>query len=306
MALTIFVNIILPVFALIGVGVLLDRFFQLDLPTLSKLNFYVFVPALIFIKTLDAKLSPALFGTVALFTAVHMTLAFAASWALFKLPPFRRDRPVLTLAAVLGNAGNYGIPLATLAFGAVGASAMAIVVLVTNFATYTVGLMIMDSGRSHWLEALRGLLRIPVIWATAAALAVLAFKVEVPLPLRQPLTYLSDGLIPVALITLGIQLARSRLGARMKTVALVTVVRLILSPLLALALALLWTAVAPGSMAQVGPTMVIAAGLPVAVNVYILSLEYRRNDALASQVIFASTLLSAMTVTVWLMVVKGL
>ncbi|MCL4505950.1 MAG: AEC family transporter [Chloroflexi bacterium] len=306
MALTIFVSIILPIFILIGIGVLLDRFFNLDLPTLSKLNFYVFVPALLFTKTLDAKLSPALFGTVALFTAVHMAVTFALSWSLFRLPVFRRERPVLTLASVLGNAGNYGIPLATLAFGSLGASAMAIVVLVSNFATFTIGLMIMDSGRSHWSEAIKGLIRIPVVWATIAALVVVIFKVDVPQPIREPLTYLSDGLIPVALITLGIQLGRSRLGARMKTVALVTIVRLALSPLLALALVMLWTVIAPGAINQVAPTMVIAAGMPVAVNVYILSVEYKRNDTLASQIIFASTLLSALTLTLWLLIAKSI
>ena len=42
-------SVILPVFIIIGVGWLLDRKFQLDLPTLSKLNFYVFVPALMFV-----------------------------------------------------------------------------------------------------------------------------------------------------------------------------------------------------------------------------------------------------------------
>ena len=183
---------------------------------------------------------------------------------------------------------------------------MAIVVLVTNFATYTVGLMIMDSGRAHWSEALRGLIRIPVVWATAAALVVVIFHVNVPQTIREPLAYLSDGLIPVALITLGIQLARSRLGARMKTVALVTVVRLAISPLLALTLVMVWNAIAPGAINPVAPTMIIAAGMPVAVNVYILSVEYKRNDTLASQIIFASTLLSALSLTLWLLIVKSI
>ncbi|MCL5996904.1 MAG: AEC family transporter, partial [Chloroflexi bacterium] len=140
-------NIILPIFVLVGVGIVMDRTFHLDLATLSKLNFYVFVPALIFIKTLDAQLSPALFASVAAFTALHIVLMFVLSWTLFGLPPFSRQRPVLTLAAILSNAGNYGIPLATLAFGAQGASAMAIVVMVQNLATFTAGLWIMDSGR---------------------------------------------------------------------------------------------------------------------------------------------------------------
>jgi predicted permease len=303
LALTIIVNIILPIFILIGVGVLVDRFFHLDLPTLSKLNFYVFVPALIFIKTLDAKLSPALFGTVALFTALHIALMFALSWVLFGMGRLRAARPVLSLAAVLSNAGNYGIPLATLAFGAQGASAMAIVVLVQNLATFTAGLWVMDAGRTHWKDMLSGLLKVPVVWAAVAAFAFLLLQVNVPVPIHGPLAYLSDGLVPVALITLGAQLSRSRLGIRLKTVSLVTVMRLLLAPLVAVLMVAAWSAFSPGGLGTLGPVMVIAAGMPVAVNVYILSVEYQRDSDLASQMIFLTTLLSALTLTGWLLFV---
>lgn len=305
MALTIIVNIILPIFILIGVGVLMDRFFTLDLPTLSKLNFYVFVPALILIKTLDAKLSPALFGTVALFTALHLGLMFVLSWVLFGMPRFRSQRPVLALAAVFSNAGNYGIPLATLAFGAQGASVMAIVVMVQNLITFTAGLWVMDAGRSHWRDVLIGFLKVPVVWAVAVALVLITLKIDLPAPIREPMTYLSDGLIPVALITLGVQLSRSKVSAQLKRVSLVTVIRLLVAPLLALAMVAVWSLIAPGSLEGVGPVMIIAAGMPVAVNVYILSVEYQRDSDLASQLIFLSTLISALTLTLWLLFVKG-
>jgi predicted permease len=305
LALTIIVNIILPIFILIGVGVLVDRFFDLDLPTLSKLNFYVFVPALILIKTLDAKLSPALFGTVALFTALHLVIMFALGWLLFGLPRFRAQQPVLTLATIFSNAGNYGIPLATLAFGAQGASVMAIVVMVQNLVTFTAGLWVMDAGRSNWRSVLVGFLKVPVVWAVAVALILITLKLDLPAPIRDPMTYLSDGLIPVALITLGVQLSRSRMGAQLKRVSLVVAIRLLAAPLLALAMVAVWSFVAPGSLAGVGPVLIIAAGMPVAVNVYILSMEYQRDSDLASQLIFLSTLISALTLTGWLLLVKG-
>ncbi len=304
MTFTIFIDIILPIFILIGVGAIVDRAFHLDLNTLSKLNFYVFVPALVFVKTLDAKLSPALFGMVALFTLLHITLMFGISWCLFGAGHFRAERPVLSLASVLSNAGNYGIPLATLAFGAQGASAMAIVVLVQNLMTFTAGLWVMDGGRSHWRDMLIGFLKVPVVWAATAAIALLELKVQVPAPIHDPLAYLSDGLIPVALITLGVQLARSHLGAHLRTVSLVTAIRLLLAPLVATLMVVAWTAIAPGSLGALGPVMVIAAGMPVAVNVYILSVEYERNSDLASQMVFLTTLLSAVTLTGWLVLVK--
>lgn len=54
---TILANVILPIFVIIGVGFLMDRLFHLDMRTLSKLNFYVFIPALTFVKFLESDLS---------------------------------------------------------------------------------------------------------------------------------------------------------------------------------------------------------------------------------------------------------
>jgi malate permease and related proteins len=58
MVLDIFVKIILPVFILIGVGVLVDRLLKIDLPTLSKLTFYLFLPAIIFVNLVESEIAP--------------------------------------------------------------------------------------------------------------------------------------------------------------------------------------------------------------------------------------------------------
>ena len=42
----IFMNSMIPIFMLIGVGFVLDKKFKLDLYTLSKLNFYILLPTL--------------------------------------------------------------------------------------------------------------------------------------------------------------------------------------------------------------------------------------------------------------------
>ena len=52
--------------------------------------------------------------------------------------------------------------------------------------------------------------------------------------------------------------------------------------------------------APLSALLVVAAGFPVAVNLTILSAEYRRDEDLASQSIFVSTLLSGVTLAVLL------
>ena len=53
----IFMNSMIPILILIGVGFVLDRKFKLDLYTLSKLNFYILLPTFIFRAMYEAKLN---------------------------------------------------------------------------------------------------------------------------------------------------------------------------------------------------------------------------------------------------------
>ena len=50
--------------------------------------------------------------------------------------------------------------------------------------------------------------------------------------------------------------------------------------------------------------LAVAAGFPVAVNLTILAAEYRQDEALATQSIFLTTLLSAATVAVLILLVR--
>lgn len=303
MFLDILLKITLPVFILIGVGVLIDRTLEVNLPTLIKLSFNVFLPALVFIKTLDAGLSPAIFGNVTLINLLHTALLLGIAWLVFSLPSLKAKRPVFTLAALLPNAGNYGIPLATLAFGAPGTNVMAIIVMLQIIITVTIGLLIINSGKAPWKEVVSGVLKVPLFWSVVAALALIGLKIDLPVFLRAPLDYLSDGLVSIALITLGVQLSRSHFGGKIGPLTLVSGFRLLFSPALALGLVLGWEALFKVDLGVAGPVMVVAAGMPVAVNVFILAAEYGEDTEQASQAILWTTTLSALTLTFWLALV---
>jgi len=136
----VFLSVIVPIFALIGVGTVMDRCFRLDLPTLAKLNFHVFVPALLFVKMLEADIDGSAIALIAAYTAVHITLLYIGAWCLFSWSKFRRHRTVLSAGAALANVGNYGIPLTVMAFGEQYLGVLAVVIMAQNLITYTIGL----------------------------------------------------------------------------------------------------------------------------------------------------------------------
>ena len=291
-------TILPPVLVMIGLGMLLDRCWRMDLPTLSKITFAIFVPALVLEKILTSNLDwggMAAIGTFALLHVVAMGCCTLPLWLMRGPTPWRDQAPVISLGAMFFNAGNIGLPVAALAFGEAGLGVMAIVLMVQNLTSFTGGILLLDGHRAGLKTALVGLWRIPVVYAILLALAMRALGWSLPESLMVPVGYLSDGLIPVALVTLGVQFGRCSITGRLPAVSLAVGMRLVISPLIAAAL--LWTlplAMDPTTRA----ICLCAAGMPVATNVFIIATEYDKGAELASRMVFWSTALSAISLPI--------
>lgn len=295
----IFWQVIFPIFFIILVGALLERALTLDISTLTRINFYAFVPALVFMKMLHADLSLLTMGSIALFVLAHSAVMLLLASLLYRHPSFQPYRKVLLLAAVLTNAGNYGIPFVLLAFGDRYMSVGAVVLLVQNLLAFTYGVLLMESGQPQRTHVLRAIMRLPVIYALTAALLLNALNIHLPAPLAIPLDYMANALIPVALLTLGTQLGRG-IGRPSAALLLTPVIlRLVVAPLLARVMLPLFNL--PHDIHVV---LVTTAGLPIAVNVFILSAQYRTQESFASQIVTVSTLLSAVSQSAWLVVLR--
>ena len=127
--LNILFNITLPIFVLVGIGVILDKAFDVDLRTLTRLVFYVFSPAIVFDTLVQSSLSISELASIGLYATLHALVMFAVGFGLFSLKPFRDRRTILTLGSVFINSGNYGFPLMLLAFGDYGLSVIAVVLM---------------------------------------------------------------------------------------------------------------------------------------------------------------------------------
>lgn len=297
MLFTIFIEIIFPIFFMIGVGTLIGKLFKQDLPTLSRLNFYVFVPSLLFLKILESDSSPREFASIALYNVILILLLGVVSYLVFSLPSFKKHRSIMSLGTLFFNAGNYGIPLVLLAFGDKFIGIVAATLMVQSMLNFSMGIWIIRAKDTKVIDILKGFLRIPVIYALIAALVLKYFHVDLQEScnfLYQPLNYLSAGLIPVALLTLGIQIAQSKLTLNFIPLLTATAfVRLILSPVIAWLLTLLM-----GFSPEVSAVLIVIAGLPTAVNVFILASEFKKDEDLASQMVLVSTIISSITLIV--------
>ncbi|MDA3961713.1 MAG: AEC family transporter [Planctomycetota bacterium] len=294
-------DVVVPVVVMIGLGVLVDWRLRLDVRTLAQLNFAVFVPALVAVKILESELSVAQLGAVAGVAVVHISVLAMIAAVVAR----GKDRAVLICAAMFCNSGNIGLPVAELAWPGTGASIMAVILMVQNFASFSFGVALLQRGEagspSGFGPRLLGLAKVPVIWAILLALLWRATGWDMPKQVGVPLGYLGDGLIPVALLTLGVQLRHSLAGRfQWPRLGLGLALRLLVGPLVAYTILSLWPQ-AP----DVSAVILIAGGLPVAVNVYILAAQYDNEADLAAQLVFTSTVASVVVLPVVIAIARA-
>jgi predicted permease len=300
--------VIAPIFLMMGIGFLVQKKLGFDIKSLTRLNFWIFVPAFLFVNIIESKLSAHDLSLVmahfTLWFAIMATMAWQAARVLKASDGLKR---AMTSAVLFYNAGNYGIPAAQLAFGAVGVSVQAILVMLVNTTNFTIGLGLSagskqgERKRDNVRNTARAALRLPMIYTLILALVWRATQWPIPAPLNTSLHYLSDALVPIALVTLGAQLATLKNVRFTRVIGVTLMLRLIVSPILAYALAVLLKM--PTFLTQ---ALVVAASFPAGVNPALLAIEYNNEPEYASAVVFYSTLLSIPTVSLAIFFARGL
>jgi len=180
----------------------------------STLVTYVAIPLLVFhtlmTTPLDADALLLILGvsTVALLGAA---LLVAGLLWVFRLPV-----AALGQTAWMPNAGNLGLPMATLVFGAEGLTVAIAFFAVSSFLSFTLGL--------RWLTGSAGKVsRQPVVWATILAVLSRAVGLSAPEWLLESALLLGSLAVPLMLLTLGHALsALPRSGLKAGTLVAMT------------------------------------------------------------------------------------
>lgn len=288
-------RVILPIFLSVGVGVALHKAFRLDMNTLSKLLFYYYIPALAFVKIYEAKASLPLLLTVFGFLLVQFVLLFLLSLLINALCGHNRQvGTAFSNSVVLVNNGGVGIPLNDLAFAhnPLAMSIQMVVVLFEVVAVFTYGIIHTSSAHIGVRQTLRRLAKMPVFYCLLAGVVFHVCEWQVPDFLWIPLQTAANGMVALALVAIGAQVATVKLMYNQGRVLLSSAVRLLVAPVLSLVLLRVFGL--EGIVAQV---LWIASAIPSSRNSAALALEYNNEPEFAAQAVLVSTLLSCLTLT---------
>lgn len=309
-----FYFIVLPVLLLAAIGWLIQRRARLDMATLRLLNFYFVIPAIIYHSILTATIELADVGVVIAFGLVMMTAQGAAAYLAGRLRGAEGSlRRAMMMTTMFYNSGNYGLPLQKMAFQGAGADAavslQAFVMIFQNLLSFTLGIgVVSGGGRARRLrDTLAHIAKLPPLYAIAAAVATILIRdalgeraeaVAGALdPFWQVLLYVKNAFIAVAVLTLGAQLATIRPGRTRDPVGLTVALRLLGGPAIGLTAIYLLGGVGFEISPFVARVLLISTSVPTAVNAMLLCLEFDNHPEFAARAVFASTMISPITVT---------
>jgi len=291
-------NNILPIFIIVYLGYFLASKFKLDIFTLSKIYIFIFVPALIFTKVYETDINLE-FLTAMLFGVLILILLAGVGWTISKLFNFKLSKATaLNNSIMFYNSGNFGLPLIMLVFSGTPYASYAVsiqimILVVQNLTTFSIGFFNAGRGQMHYMDTIKKVLKMPALYGILAALLFKYIGADLSKYFFWPsIEYIRDGLVPVALLTLGTQLYNTKFDFKNWDVYIASFTRLIGGPILAYLLLNIMGI--EGVMAQV---LFISSSVPSAVNTALIAVEFKNEPDFASQVVMTSTVLSAVTLT---------
>ena len=234
------INIVLPVFLVIGLGYVLGAIGWMGPAAsswLSRLVFYVAGPILLFrsaaLTPLSKAIDPAAMGSIAIVTVL---MAFAVYLTCLRADPSRRG--VLAQGAVRTNQVFVGLPVIDNAFGpgVLGPAAVLIGIMVPVYNLLAVLLLALphhagDSGaQGIWKKATLDIVRNPLILGTVAGVLFSALSLPIPKAIDRSLELVAQMALPAALLSVGASMDLRRVRVEILPTAVTAFIKLILYP----------------------------------------------------------------------------
>jgi predicted permease len=291
--LSVLVNIVLPVFLIIGAGFVTARLKSLDAQTLSRVSLYVLAPALVFSKLVETSVTRTDLVQIVVFTVLGTLSVLSLSWVVARL--LRLDQSAesaFMLSCTFVNSGNYGLPLVLFAFGQPGLERALIYFVTGAFLVNTLAVFVASRGKARVTDSLLNIFRVPMIYAIAAAFVVKASGLVVPDFIFEPLEMVGEAAIPLMLLLVGLQLARSTAKRQVGLICTATLVRLVGGAVVGILLAAVL-----GLSSVTRQACIVEHSTPTGVMTSILAMEFGSEPEFVTGVIFASTLASIATMT---------
>ena len=288
------------ILAMLALGYLFQRLRVLPADAARTLNLvvlYVCLPAAVLRYAPRLQLEPALLGVAAvpwlLLGATVLLVGALSRWLKFR----RDEHAVLLLTVALGNTSFLGYPLTR---ALIGEHALPYAVVYDQFGVFlmlsTFGLWVLARyGGEHtpgWREMALRVLKFPPLWALLFGFTLM--PEQPPSWIDGGLQRLSDALLPLAMLTVGLSVRLALPLDELKPLAAGLALKLAVLPALAVLLVPLL-----GLHEQMARVTVLESAMPSMVTAGALAIAHGLAPRLAAAMVGYGLLLSLLTLPMW-------
>ncbi len=302
------INVVLPVFLLVFVGILL-RLLQIVNEEFVKITsnfvYKVSLPALVFLKLYDVDLERTInidmmllivFGTIAVYYIAKLIAKY------LKLKP--EDEGVYIQGAFRSNYAIVGLAIILRMFGldAVAKASFLLLFALPIYNLYGIIALTLPHNQNTKVDYIRitkEILLNPLILSVIAAIPFSLFKISIPSSLETTGNYLADIALPLALISIGgsmnLQTIKEASGLAFGSSSIKNIVAPVISTIAAYFL---------GIRGEDLGIIFIVFACPTAIVSFIMAAGLKGNVKLAGNIVVISTLGSLLTMTLGLFILR--
>lgn len=290
---------VLPIILLVVIGYFLGKkkFVEPGFsPSVTKLTFNCFLPAMLFQSIYTADFSVAFSPNMILITLGATLLCTVLFLFLSKLISNNvHERATMVHGAFRSNSVIIALPIIANLFGAEGKSEAAILLAFLLPFSNVCTVLILSWGNGNLskakpLQILKSIITNPITLAVVAALPFALLKLRLPAFLEKVIDYMASITVPLALIDMGMGLVGRKLAAKPKLVFSSVAWKIVVTPVLFVVAGLL-----AGVKSQDLGILFLLGSAPTSVSSYAMTKGMDGDAELASDIILATTLGSAFT-----------
>lgn len=302
-------NATLPIFLIILLGKFLIKIKLIDIPFTKILDnyvFYVALPALVFKDLTENDISGRFDGSYVLFCFVTTLVVILLIWGLTSLfMKNKSEQGAFIQGSYRSSAAILGLAFIDNMYDGAGLAPLMIIGAVPLFNIFAVIILTLkgDNGgkKPDVKTALKGILTNPILIGIVVSLPFVFFDLHFPAFLNKGIISIAGTASPLALISIGATFEGRKAIKKIKPTIVASLIKLVLLPALFLPLALYF-----GYRNQELMAILIMLGSPATVSCYIMAKNTNNDATLTSSIIVLTTLLSSVTLTGWIFVLRSL
>ena len=292
--------IILSIIVMIFIGVISKKINLLsedDVETLNNIVINIGLPCLIFdsLYTADVSLIPSL-SILTVYMLITSLIVGILTYLLLKFLGWDRKKIwSLIIVVVMGNTGFLGYPITYGIFGNQGMLRAVFCDCSTSIIFVALSFILILIFDGEIRDALKKIVTFLPLWSIVLGILFNLFNIPITSVGATVVDYLAGATIPLIMISLGLSLNIRGFRNHFKEVSLASIIKLIIYPLIALGvLSLLGIT---GFNRTIG---FIEASMSSAMLGLVIAISYNLDGELTSDCIFATTLLSLVTIPIFL------